>query len=286
MIDISLYTINAIMPMFLCSVVIPIYNAEKFLEFAVESAVHLEEVGEIILVEDGSPDNALSLCRKLVNKFSKVRLFQHVNGENKGASESRNLGVSMARYEFIAFLDADDYYLPHRFKIDRILFKDQHVDGVYNSVINVNLSDPNIKVLKSVSKKIAPAKLFHYLLRGTYGHFHTNGITLRRDLLSKVGGFDLTLKLHQDTELWLRCAYYGYLVAGDIQDPTAIVVTHGENRIFGRSKNSRLKLFLKVLQAFPLKKVKFLDYLIIVWRCLSSCENLTEIMKVVIKIKW
>jgi glycosyltransferase involved in cell wall biosynthesis len=274
------------MKMFLCSVIIPVYNAEKFLEFAVESAVHQEEVGEIILVEDGSPDNALVLCRRLIEKYPKVRLFQHLNGENRGASESRNLGVSKAGFEFISFLDADDYYLPHRFQIDKVLFQKPQVDGVYNAVVNINLSDPRVKIHKSVSKEIPPTKLFHFLLRGTYGHFHTNGITLRRDLLSRTGGFDSTLKLHQDTELWLRCAYGGNLFSGNILDPTAVVVTHGQNRILGKSKNTRLMLFLKVLQTFPLRKVSLLDYAIIVTQCLRSCRNLKDLTKVAFKLKW
>ncbi len=50
------------MDKFIVSVIIPVYNAEKFLRNAIESAVQLEEVGEVILVEDASPDNALMIC--------------------------------------------------------------------------------------------------------------------------------------------------------------------------------------------------------------------------------
>src|SRR5690554_4082261 len=97
------------------SVIIPVYNAANFVTQAVESAVVLGEVGEVIVVEDGSPDNALDICRELADKYSKVKLFQHPNGENRGPGASRNLGIMNASFDFISFLDADDWYLPNRF---------------------------------------------------------------------------------------------------------------------------------------------------------------------------
>ena len=59
------------------SVITTVYNAETYLRQAVESAIDLEEVGEVILVEDKSPDNALALCRELEKEYEKVRVFQH-----------------------------------------------------------------------------------------------------------------------------------------------------------------------------------------------------------------
>ncbi|PIY03241.1 MAG: glycosyltransferase family 2 protein, partial [Bacteroidetes bacterium CG_4_10_14_3_um_filter_31_20] len=72
------------------------------------------ETSEVILIEDGSPDNGLDVCTSLAKKYSKVRLYRHENGENKGASASRNLGIRKANYPYVAFLDADDFYLPNR----------------------------------------------------------------------------------------------------------------------------------------------------------------------------
>jgi glycosyltransferase involved in cell wall biosynthesis len=63
-------------------------------------------------VEDKSPDNALEVCLKLAEKYQRVKLYQHPDQQNHGAGASRNLGIEKATGEFIAFLDADDYYLP------------------------------------------------------------------------------------------------------------------------------------------------------------------------------
>lgn len=101
------------------SVIIPVYNAAEFLEKAVKSAAYFDEVKEIILAEDQSTDHSLEICRRLVSEIPKVKLFQHPNGENRGAGASRNLGIDHATSDFIAFLDADDYYLPNRFDAEK-----------------------------------------------------------------------------------------------------------------------------------------------------------------------
>src|SRR5687767_10956534 len=104
------------------SVIIPVYNAEKYVTQAVESALQFEEVYEVILIEDKSPDNALEVCRQLAEKNDRVKLFQHPDKGNHGAGPTRNLGLENATGDFIAFLDADDYYLPNRFDAEKELF--------------------------------------------------------------------------------------------------------------------------------------------------------------------
>jgi glycosyltransferase involved in cell wall biosynthesis len=75
------------------SVITPVYNAEKFIAKAVESALQFDEVFEVILVEDGSPDNALEICKNLSEKHDRVKLYQHDDKKNHGAGASRNLAL-------------------------------------------------------------------------------------------------------------------------------------------------------------------------------------------------
>ncbi len=71
------------------SVVIPFYNAKDYIEEAVKSAVNQQAVGEVIIVEDASPDGGIEICQKLVERYSKVRLIQHLDRLNHGAAASR-----------------------------------------------------------------------------------------------------------------------------------------------------------------------------------------------------
>jgi glycosyltransferase involved in cell wall biosynthesis len=116
------------------SVVIPVYSAELFLEKAVESALIQEETVEILLVEDGSLDGSFDLCTSLEHEHESAMLVRHPDGGNRGAGAARNLGIKSASSGFIAFLDADDLYLPGRFGTAREIFSEQPgVDGVYEA---------------------------------------------------------------------------------------------------------------------------------------------------------
>ena len=91
----------------LISVIIPVYNVEDYLHYAIES-LEKQTYGnfEIILVNDGSTDDSGKLCDEYSEKYSNVRVFHKENG---GLSDARNFGVQQAKGEFITFLDPDDY---------------------------------------------------------------------------------------------------------------------------------------------------------------------------------
>jgi Glycosyltransferases, probably involved in cell wall biogenesis len=257
---------------FQVSVVVPVYNAALFVRSAVESAMHLPEVGEILLVDDGYPDGALEVCRQLEKEYDKVKVLQHLNGENRGAGASRNLGVRNAKYPFISFLDADDYYLENRFTDTKLIFEsDNTIDGVYapvgtrlapgaNPVFRQYTTREQIENHVSFTKRtIEPDALFSSLLRGKEGSFHTNGIVLRRELLNKTGLFNERLRLHQDYELWLRCAYHGKLVGVKSAAPVAIRVVHNENRIHSINLKSRSIYYEEVFRYFSHRKISIKD---------------------------
>ena len=91
----------------LISVIIPVYNVEDYLHYAIESLEKQTYKNfEIILVNDGSTDDSGKLCDEYSEKYSNVRVFHKENG---GLSDARNFGVQQAKGEFITFLDPDDY---------------------------------------------------------------------------------------------------------------------------------------------------------------------------------
>ncbi|MCT2563149.1 glycosyltransferase family 2 protein [Chryseobacterium herbae] len=225
------------------SVIIPVYNAEKFVSHAVESALQFEEVDEVILIEDQSPDNALQVCQQLAEKHERVKLYQHPDKRNHGASSSRNLGIEKATGDFIAFLDADDYYLPNRFDAEKELFKNPKVEGVYGA-LGVHYYSEKAKEqyyrifrdkLTTVYKKHPPKDLFFGQLHmlGTFGLFSIDTLTLRREPLMKKMEvlFKSHLRLHEDTEFLFRLSYYLDLYPGSIDKAVAIRGVHEHNRI-------------------------------------------------------
>lgn len=93
------------------SVIVPVYQAEKFLESCVESVSRQTFAGwELLLVDDGSSDGSPALCDRFAAGDSRIRVFHQP--KNQGVSEARNRGLREARGEAVAFLDADDRFEP------------------------------------------------------------------------------------------------------------------------------------------------------------------------------
>jgi len=225
------------------SVIVPVYNAEKYVTQAVESALQFQEVYEIILVEDKSPDHALQICKSLSEKHERVKLFQHPDQGNHGAGASRNLGLEKATGDYIAFLDADDYFLPNRFDAEKELFKNPEVEGVYGA-LGVHYYSQKAKEqyysifedrLTTVYKRHDPKDVFpgQINLRGSFGLFSIDTLTVRREnMVQKLKPFFKThLRLHQDTEFLFRLSYYLNLYPGILDKVVAMRGVHEDNRI-------------------------------------------------------
>lgn len=91
----------------LLSIIIPVYNAAGYLPQCIDSILAAELTdAEIILVDDGSTDYSLSLCRSYENRYPNIRVLHQ---ENAGPSKARNYGLSEAKGEYVAFFDSDDY---------------------------------------------------------------------------------------------------------------------------------------------------------------------------------
>lgn len=237
------------------SVVIPVYNAEDFVKEAVESAMRIKEVKQIILVEDSSPDNCLYICKNLQKAHPDIiELYTHPQGKRQGAAASRNLGIKKATGDYIAFLDADDYYLPNRFENAlKIFSKNKEIDYV---VSPSQLEPEYLKGSSQYTMMTSDANntnfnLFPALLTERYGFFDTNSIIVRRRALEKLSTlFKTNLELHQDSELWLRIAYKLKGYSENKTLPGSVVRRHPNNRITNRNASSLQLYWATVFSAF------------------------------------
>ena len=232
------------------SVVIPVYNAERFVEGAVRSALALPEVLEVILVEDASPDGALELCRRLASEHANVFLHQHPDQGNHGSGASRNLGISKARGTYVAFLDADDLFLPDRFAAERRIFAEHaDADGVYGALgvlyhdeaARTHFASIGQAEVTTVCWPAAPEQLFRCLIETGkgFGYFSIVALTVKRSALAVLNPiFPIELALHQDTDFLLRLAFQARLYPGNIEEPVALRGVHASNRITHNTRES------------------------------------------------
>ena len=92
--------------MILFSIIVPVYNAERYIENALHSVINQDENNfEIIVVNDGSTDNSLKIIKKIARSDERIKVY---NQKNKGVSCARNLGLDKAKGKYILFLDSDD----------------------------------------------------------------------------------------------------------------------------------------------------------------------------------
>lgn len=90
------------------------YNYEKFIPQAIESVIsQTVSEWELIIVDDGSKDNSLSIIKQYCEKDSRIKLLTHPNNRNKGLKASLLLGINAAQNEWLAFLESDDYWAPN-----------------------------------------------------------------------------------------------------------------------------------------------------------------------------
>lgn len=222
------------------SVVIPVYNAEHYVRYAVESALLQKEVKEVILIEDGSSDHSLEVCKELALNSEKVVLLGHAGGKNRGAGASRNLGIQHASCEWIAFLDADDFYFPKRFEqTQEIAAADSDAGAIGEAVGAVRQSAgaeamdfEETDELTTVTRKYATEEFrFAQAPLGSGGYICTDGWTVRKSVFEKTGLFNPKLRLHQDTELFAKFPFCTKVAFGEISKPVAMRRWHASNRI-------------------------------------------------------
>ena len=92
----------------LFSIIVPIYNVERYLEQCIESVLAQDYQNyELILVDDGSPDNSIDICVKFAKQYPNIIFIRKING---GLSDARNAGIKLARGKYLMFLDSDDYW--------------------------------------------------------------------------------------------------------------------------------------------------------------------------------
>jgi len=201
------------------SVVIPYYNASRFILKAVNSVKNQTlRPKELIVIDDGSSDNVEELLKELDYPFD-FRLLK--NKTNKGRSFSRNLGVKEATCPFVAFLDADDMYDKYHLEV----LSSQEADIAYDIVRTFIDEDDDIIRISKKSYKGSKSMI----LGGLVGY--PSSMMVKKDTFL---GFDESLHQREDWELFLR--YYKYGLSINILDKNSAFIREHSKRT-SRSKD-------------------------------------------------
>ncbi|MBD2182999.1 glycosyltransferase family A protein [Aerosakkonema funiforme] len=179
---------------FLVSVIIPVYNCEKYLAEAIESVLaQTYQPLEIIVIDDGSTDGSAEVAKRFGTTV------QYCFQANSGTAAARNRGIELAKGDFFAFLDADDLWIEDKLTNQMAAFTNNpNLDVVYGQVqqfISPDLGE-NLKAKLEDSPKLVP------------GHI-PSALLIKRDSLFQVGLFETQWRLAEFASWQIRVTELG-----------------------------------------------------------------------------
>lgn len=194
------------------TVIIPAYNAEKFIMRSINSVLQQSfQNFEVIVVNDGSNDNTLGILKSLND--NKVRI---INQDNKGVSVARNVGIEASVGEFICFLDADDEFLPNHFNVLLDMIKKYPDKDFFATRFCMSKRDNPDSVEKiNVTNTTAFYDDFVREMIKESEKICTGCVCIRRKMFEIYGTFVPGVKLGEDTDMWERIYVHTGVVFGD-----------------------------------------------------------------------
>jgi len=184
------------------SVIIPVYNNEPYVAKAIESVLAQSYTDyEIIVLNDGSTDNS----EREILKYHSQLIY--IKQRNKGRGAARNAALKVARGEYIAFLDSDDFWTKDKLAVQAD-YLDKHPDVgiVYTDVSCIDAQD-NLVFFNRLGNQLAYSGfIFPQMLKSIF--VMTSGVMMRASCFEKVGYFDPKILRGQDYDLWLRLAIF------------------------------------------------------------------------------
>lgn len=190
----------------LVSVLMCVFNAENYLDEAIESILQQTFSDfEFIILDDGSKDNSLKIIQKHAARDRRIRV---ISRENRGIIPSRNELLAESKGEYVAVMDADDIALPNRFNLQvQYLRSHQEVLGVGG---NYHVIDSKGRFLTTFSLPETNDEIQKMMLVGHTAILHPTSM-FRSNAIKAIGGYDPDYHLVEDLDLWLRLGEKGQI---------------------------------------------------------------------------
>ena len=189
------------------SVIIPCYNKEAFIAEALDSVLqqtYINAIKEIIVVDDGSTDNTASVIKE---KAALSPIIKYVYQKNGGVSAARNTGIENATGDYVAFLDADDLWLPDKIeRQSKALEQHPEVGLFYTDLFKYDYKQQSLTPVKAIAYQASEQNLlFKFVAKGA--PVIPSTVLVKRICFEKAGMFDTTLREGgEDIDMWLRIA--------------------------------------------------------------------------------
>jgi len=206
-------------------------NGEKFILEAIASVLaQTYNNWELLLVDDGSSDNSSAIARSYADKYPEIRYLEHPNHQNRGMSASRNLGIRNAKGDYIAFLDADDIWLPQKLEKQIAILQSHPQAGMVYGATQMwyswtgNPEDLRRDRYRQLGVKpdtlIQPPTLLPIFLRTQGESPATCGVLIKREVIEAVGGLEESFRaMYEDQAFFAKiCLKYPVFIESGCWD--------------------------------------------------------------------
>ncbi len=242
------------------SIIIPSYNYETFIEEAINSVIgQTFKDFELIIVDDGSSDNSVEVIKKYVQQYENISLFIHENNENKGLSETIQLGLQNAKGEYIAFLECDDFWHEDYLKEKIAIFEDHPDVGIVFNDVEALGDENRINLLKDffndcrtrcINKTYPSSLSYETLMLETISNF--SSAMTKKSILQDLD-FDTPIAPYLDWWLFsqitfLHSAYFINKKLTNLRLHTKSYIVNTRNKITIQDKKNMFKSLLELLE--------------------------------------
>ena len=242
----------------LISIVIPLYNKERFIKETLDSVFNQSFTDyEIIIVNDGSTDSSVFIVNAIEDQRSTV-----LSNQNKGVSHARNFGISKANSDLIALLDGDDLWEPNHLENLYNLYEKFPDCGLYATAYNKKyFNGEKIKASYNGLAKEYFGIIEDYFSASIKDSIAwTSAVLIPMKTFRKVGVFDEEMRSGQDTDLWIRIALKDSIAFSSIASSNKIILAPKYHLSYSTNRIDRLKLFEK-FKAVELPTTSFKKYM-------------------------
>jgi glycosyltransferase involved in cell wall biosynthesis len=234
------------------SVIIPVYNSQRYIRESIESVLHQDyDDYEVIVVDDGSTDNTKATVLALGGPI------RYLHQSNQGPAAARNTGIAAARGELICFLDADDLWYPQKLRthVDfmarnpqiGLVFSDEDEfdeDGVMcPSLLGKSQFHPEITSESGIDAAFQKLLVENFI--------PTSMVTVRKECFQTTGVLDVALRASEDRDMWSRIAVHFPIACIPVLLGRKRAVANSVSRDLETTLRARIRLWRKARHLFP-----------------------------------